>query len=221
MKRFNLIPELLRFGYVPTCPTPSAMGDIPDQECFVNFGQISRLAFQRKQALSAPPFTTGTEITALANWQTLKGAADDTKIVVTPELNTGLQIPQSEAQYVGGAENIGGLAKYSQHGSVRPTSQFVGLTQEIYLALKKLEDENPVLTVFLLSDNGTIISRKPASAGSADRFGFPIRNYNISSVGLSGEQGALNLYNVSFDFEDFWDGYYIQDTPADFELSDL
>ena len=66
------------------CPSPTALTEIPAQDCGVNLKQIQRVAIQR----TGSQFGTNTQpaansILELADWQALIAANDDTKIVIT------------------------------------------------------------------------------------------------------------------------------------------
>lgn len=190
------------------CPLPTALTQIPEQVCAINFDQILKQYFQRGQ--SSAPFDSANVITDKANWDTFISASDSTKIIESPQ-STGLTIPNSEGKFEGGSDNTTpeGLPLLVGEDNVVVEGMYRGLGVAEKAALRLLAGESiayvtsNVLTVFLVNKDGQIICRNPG--GVADEYaGITIYNYRIGSVGSEGLD-AINMTSFSFSLKSEWD----------------
>jgi len=79
------------------CPLPAVIPDISNQDCSESFSLIGKFGFQKiKQSF--------TDIQDLTEWETAITATDDTKIQVTPLLDSQ-EFPASTPITVGGDDN--------------------------------------------------------------------------------------------------------------------
>jgi len=213
------------------CPLPAALTPVPAQTCPFRFDQIVRLAFQRRQPASAPPFANLAAIQSLASWQTLLDANDDTKIVLSP-IFAGFTIPSSEAQTTGGNDNstFAGLPEYNGEGSVTCPGVFTNMAPAIKRAMDALTQETlpsstglSNLTTYLINRDGYIFEVNPVTAGGAVGTaykGIDIYNFRLGSVGSEGFN-SKNSNPFSFNMPPNWADYLTSVKPAFDPLTDL
>lgn len=213
------------------CPLPLALTPIAAQLCAFKFDQIVRLAFQRRQPNSAPPFETLADIQNIENWDALKIAAGNTKVTLSP-IFTGLVIPQSEALITGGGDNstFRGIREYNGENAITVTGQFKNLAPAIKRQLDLYSQESIAsatgvsnLTIYMINHNGNIFPRNPVGAGevaTTQYFGVPVYNFRISSPGSEGFN-APNINGFSFDLDANWADYITAIAPAFDPLTDL
>lgn len=203
---------------ITVCPLPNELEDIPAASCAVQFDQIVRIAFQRRQS-GAASFTS-TSIKLLATWTPLLAATDITKVVMSP-IFAELVIPQSEALTTGGNDNttFNGIPNYNGEGSVTVTAQRTNLESAVKKALKEMTKYSLAssvgaseLTAYLINRNGEIIHNNYK--------GFPIYNFGISSVGSEGFNSP-NKNALRFTFAPDWDDDSLMVKPAFDPLTEL
>lgn len=182
------------------CPPSAALTTIPAQLCPENWGQIQRLAFQRKQAV---PSFTATTIKAIATWTPLLTATDATKVVITPFI-AGIVIPTGEILKEGGNDNttINGIPRLTGLGHVAVTAKPQSLSAAVRAALQTLASESAVspgftnLWVYYINQYNQIIANDDGS-------GFDAYNVMIGDTGSEG-LNKLNENNFSFDLAPGW-----------------
>jgi hypothetical protein len=194
-----------------TCPLPTAIGAISEADfCPVDFRQIQRIAFQRKQA-TAPFEATGEAVSPIdlqTSWDTYIAAADSTKIQISPYI-TEFVITGSEAITEGGDDNttIDGVPVYNGEGIVNVAGVFRSLPPSIADELRTLSGESVAtsgaakLTAFFFNEGGSHVVAKKSGA---DYEGVEIYNFRISTVASEG-LNAPNKYAVTFTMKGNWD----------------
>lgn len=212
------------------CPLGPSLTAIPQPSCAFKLDQIVRLAFQRRQPDSSPPFASLADIQTLSKWTTLMNASDSTKIIISP-LFAGMVIPSSEAQTTGGNDNstINGVPDYNGEGSVTVTGQFKNLPPITKRALDLLSQEslssatgNSNLTVDFFNRDGYVFAENPYVSGnpSTKYRGVPIFNFRVSSLGSEGFN-APNIHTFSFSMNATWADYLVSIKPNFDPLIDL
>ena len=139
------------------CPAPSALTEIPQDDCNFNLKQIQRLAFQRGGNLFDTGAGTPTDPKLLADWQALLAATDDTKVVVSPLIDADPTITAGDAITTGGGDNSTRNGIEENEG-VNPsvfTATFKGLSPAVERAMKAITCEKN-LTVYLFLEGGRI-----------------------------------------------------------------
>ena len=202
-----------------TCPKPAAIPDIDDYDCPINFDQIVKMAFQRRDQNS---FANLADLQDLAVWTPLLTAVDDTKIQVTPFFSNFV-LPASEPNESGGNDNttVNGIPEFLGMSFVAPTGQFKGMPDTIaaQLALYTCESLSEVgitdLVAYFFTRDGKIIH--------FDLLGFDIYNFYIAAVASEGFQ-AKNIHNFGFKMLGTWSYFQNQavlTTPNFNPLTDL
>ena len=201
--------------FIADCPLPAALTPITAQDCPIIWGQIAGFAVQRIDD-ATNNFTDPTNpITAETNWNTFAGAADNTKLIYTPFLGSGLTFPKSTANTTGGNDNttIDGIAIYNGEDTVEVTGLFRNLNKTVANELRLLTDESlsaigrtNIGAYFFpeqTSSDNRVIARELA-ASPASYAPIPIYNFRLSSVGTEGFN-AQNEYDVTFTLKGNWD----------------
>lgn len=191
-----------------TCPAAASLTAIPGYTCPTNFLQIQKMAFQREGFEFDG--TSGKDITLQADWEALKAASDDTKIVVTPYLNE-VGLTPGEAITIGGGDNTT-LNGVPQLTGINPTSVIAKLKQApaaTIAAMKALMCELS-LQVYFFNEAGQIIAYKVTT----DTYhGFDAQAFFCSDTANEGF-GTLDYNNVSFSIPQGWSSYMDVVTPA-------
>jgi hypothetical protein len=207
------------------CPLPASLEAIPAQDCPFKLDQIVKAAFQRRQPLATPPFATLVDIQTLAEWNTMKAAVDDTKIVISP-LFAGLVIPESEPLTTGGNDNttFNGIPDYNGEGMVTVTGVFKNLAPALKRSLDKLTQESLAgvggstnLTLYLFNKDGYSFQTNPSTTLY---FGIPIYNFRVSSLGSAG-LNAPNTHSFSFSVTADWADRLTSVKPAFDPITEL
>lgn len=170
------------------CPLPAAIGDIGDVTCGENMGQIQKIAFQTKQANPAFATFTGAALNGadlLASWTSALGAADATKITVTPFFENFV-IPQVTPIEEGGDDNttLDGNPVVVGASSITATGTFRSLPAAQLLQLKDYNCRTSNLTVFFINEFDDIIG---TSANGTTFDGIPIFNFFIGDGDNNGK----------------------------------
>lgn len=144
-------------GFVCACPGPSALTDIPDQICGIDWKQIRKIALQRQLDDSGTRngFTVATEDPSLiASWTPYLTALDSTKIVVTPVIGNPQFSPGEARTFGDGNEVPGGVPVVVGADGTEFTSVMYSLVQAIEYAMKQLECET--LQAYFINEDGAI-----------------------------------------------------------------
>lgn len=198
------------------CPAATALPDLPAITCLENFGQIQKIAFQRRQATA--PFATVAAAGTEANWTTLLNATDATKIIVTPFFEN-FTIPAVAPKAEGGGDNstLNGRAIPVDPDAVNATGRFRSLPAAVFKAMKALACETD-LTAFFINNAGKIIGY---SANGTTVAGIPIFNFFIGDKEALGF-GTDDKNNFQFGLDPWWSTDLKYVTPTDFNaLTDL
>jgi hypothetical protein len=131
-----------------TCPLPTAMSDVSRQNCQEQVGEVVRIFFQRR-GFRFDPATN--PITALASWTPLLTAADDTKVIVTPDMVMFTMTPGEPATT---DENVGGVTTFISLPGSNAEGKFVNISGKIVGELQRaLIKEQKLQAYFVLPDN--------------------------------------------------------------------
>lgn len=206
-----------------TCPAAAALPDVPTVKCPENFGQIQKVAFQRltKDDGSKNSFATAKPITALASWTPLLTAADSTKIVVSPYINSPTTTPGDAITWGGGNDTPGGIEETVGRNPTTFESTLRKTPQAVVKALKELQCEAEAgnLGVYLFGENGNIGAlQDPDTAGTY--YPIPIRSLFVGDKVFAGlNEPDSNALNWSF-LPNYSDNF-VQVAPEFNPLSDL
>lgn len=184
-----------------TCPKPTSLTDIPNQDCGVNLKQIQRLAFQR----GGNQFGTGADpannILELADWQALMTATDDKKIIVTPLIAANPIIEAGEPITNGGGDNstLNGVEEIEGVNPSNFSAEFKELSPEIEKALKAIICEKD-LTVYFILQGGKIAVVK---IDDENQRGFQIQSPFVSDRNNAGF-ATKDIHNIRFSLPSGW-----------------
>lgn len=141
------------------CPLPSEISDLTDFDCPENWGQIQKVAFQRRDALSLFSGTGLNPIETLASWTAFLTAVDDTKIVITSFVEA-FTILAGDPVLEGGGDNstlngveiVAGRDPSTVEGMIKSAPQTTVIKD-----LKTLQCEGK-LTAYFFNEFGNIIA---------------------------------------------------------------
>ena len=198
------------------CPLPAALSDIPTDDCPTNFGQIQKIAIQRK-GLGFDGLA-GNDILLLADWQTRTAAIDDTKIIVSPFVYEAT-ITAGEAITNGGGDNstLNGETELVGVNVSTFEGMFKESSAEVIAALQALRCERN-LVVYLFTEFKKIIALEitdPAYQGIGATSFFV---GDKSNTGFASKDSAAVTFNIPCN----WSASAKILTPTDFDpLTDL
>ncbi len=169
------------------CPAPAALTTVLKVTCKENLGQIQRFIFQRiADGNIFAPGALGLA-TALASWDPLWAAIDDTKIVSSPYFENFV-IPRTEAVTEGGGDNttLDGIEMVIGANAATALGQIAETPSKILAQLRKLMCE-PNLMVYMINQWGQIIGRDtaPETPGTSVT-GIPVRSVFLSDADNNG-----------------------------------
>lgn len=193
------------------CPSPTALTEIPAENCPFNMNQIQRVSFQR---LSGEPFDTEADIKLLASWQAKETATTDDKIVTTPLIGGDPIIEAGEAITTGGGDNstLNGVEEMEGTNPSTFSANFKGISPAQEKALKTLMCENNIGVFFHLQGGRTV---------SNDNYGpIPIQNVFISDRANAGF-GTKDTNIIRFSLLAGWSENIVMTTPSFNPLTDL
>lgn len=183
------------------CPAARTLTTIPSETCAQNFGQIQKIIFQRiYNGAAKNSITDGTSTGnagLLASWTALKAATDDTKIVVSPFIESPADDGGDARTYGGGNETLNGIEQVIGANPVGFTCRMNGKKQDIVAAMKKLMCEalSNNLGVYLINENGNIEGIKVNSAW----YPIPIQSLFVGDKHHGNFDGP-DYNNLSFSF---------------------
>jgi hypothetical protein len=180
------------------CPNPTAYSVIPTNNCPVDIKQIQRILFQRQGYV----WTDGTtNIVDLADWNTLKAAADATKVVVSPLVSGDPVITAGEAVTEGGGDNstLNGVTLITGTNPSQFEVRFDSLTAAQEVALKQFMcyTDNGV---YFVNEAGKIISK---NLSATTHTSIPIQSYFFSDRTNEGF-GTNDSFMMSFMLKKGW-----------------
>lgn len=206
------------------CPAAAALPTIPNVACPESFGQIQKVAFQRlrKADGTANSFTSQASILLKASWTALLAAADGSKIVVSPYINSPADSGGDARMSSGGNDDLGGIATVLGGNPVQFDGSLRSIPQSVIKVMKELQCEAAAgnLGVFLFDENGKIEAIKGETEGTYTP--IPIRALFIGSK-IHGNYDAKDSNAISWQYPDnYSDNLAIVDPTADFNpLTDL
>lgn len=212
-----------------SCPAATAITAIPAVTCPENFGQIQKVAFQRlRQADGTPNKMVGSgtplapTIPLKATWTALLSAADGTKVVVSPFLNSPADSGGDARMTSGGNDDLGGIPQVLGGNPVQFAAVFRGVPQSTIKIIKELQCEAAAgnLGVFLFDENGKIEAlQDPATPTTY--MPIPIRALFVGSK-IHGNFDAKDSNAISWQYPDNYSDNLAIVTPSDFNpLTDL
>ena len=204
-----------------SCPAAAALPTIAPVTCPESFGQIQKVAFQRlkKADGTANNFATLAAIQALASWSALTAAADSTKVVVSPYINSPADSGGDARMSSGGNDDLGGIAEVLGANPVQFTGSLRAVPQSVIKALKGLicEAQAGNLGVFLFDENGRI----EAISDGTSYYPIPVRGLFVGSK-IHGNYDAKDSNAISWYYPDNYSDDLAIVTPDDFNpLTDL
>ena len=203
------------------CPLPAAIANLTPVDCPENFGQITKIVFQRI-GTSFPAAAGGIgDIDLLASWTALKVAADATKVQVGP-FQEAFVLPMSEPIEEGGDDNSTtfGTSVLLGDGQVAPNGMYRGIPAPQLLELKQFIAESAIygkLGVYFINEHGNIIA---SNLTGTEHSPFPISGYHISSIGSEGFN-THNKVTFKFNMRANWSNKFVIVKPTDFDGNDL
>lgn len=206
------------------CPAAASLETIPAVTCPENFGQIQKIAFQRLRKADGTKnsFTANAAITALASWTALLAAADGSKIVVSPYVNSPADSGGDARRSSGGNDDLGGMAVVLGGNPVQFDGVFKSVPQSVIKVMKELQCEAQAgnLGVFLFDENGKIEAIQDATTATT-YYPIPIRSLFIGSK-IHGNYDERDTNAISWMYPDNYSDNLVIVTPADFNpLTDL
>lgn len=206
-----------------TCPAATALTDIPDVTCPVNFGQIQKVAFQRLKKADGTKnsFSSTASILVKASWAALLVAADATKVVVSPYINAPADSGGDARMSSGGNDDLGGIPEVLGGNPVQFDGQLRAVPQSVIKAMKELQCEANAgnLGIYLFDENGKIEAIKGETEGVY--FPIPIRGLFIGSK-IHGNYDAKDSNAISWQYPDNYSDDLVIVAPTDFNpLTDL
>lgn len=211
------------------CPAAAAITTIPAVTCPENFGQIQKVAFQRlrqadgtRNAMVGSGTPLAPTITKLATWTALLAAANGTKIVVSPYINSPADSGGDARRSSGGNDDLGGIATVLGGNPVQFDGVLRSCPQSVIKIIKELQCEAAAgnLGVFLFDENGKIEAIKDATVPTTF-YPIPIRSLFVGSK-IHGNFDAKDSNAISWLYPDNYSDNLAIVTPEDFNpLTDL
>jgi len=205
------------------CPAASALTTIPNVACQESFGQIQKVAFQRlrKADGTANSFTSQASILLKASWTALLAAADGSKIVVSPYINSPADSGGDARMSSGGNDDLGGIATVLGGNPVQFDGSLRSIPQSVIKVMKELQCEAAAgnLGVFLFDENGKIEAIEGETEGTYTP--IPIHALFIGSK-IHGNYDAKDANAIQWQYPDNYSDNLAIVTPTDFNpLTDL
>lgn len=206
------------------CPLAEALPKIPNASCPVSFGQIQKVAFQRlrKPTGEANEFTAEAAITKKASWTALLAAADVTKVVVSPYINSPADSGGDARTTSGGNDDLGGVATILGSEPIQFTGSLRAIDQSIVKAMKELicEANAGNLGVFLFDENGNIEAIQDETTKTTYR-PIPIRSFFVADK-VHGNYDAKDSNAIQWSYQPNYSDNLTIVKPEDFNpLTDL
>lgn len=140
------------------CPLPTAIETIPTNDCPFDIRQVQKFIFQRAGYVWDTAGGVPTDISTSADWTTLVGATDDTKVAVTPFVGGNPIITAGDVISEGGGDNstLNGVELVTGTNPSLCTSDFKSISPEQETALKTLMCED--LVVYLVTQDDKLLA---------------------------------------------------------------
>lgn len=211
------------------CPAATALTDVPTVNCPVSFGQIQKVAFQRvlKADGTKNGFGSTAPITTKASWTALLSAADATKVVVSPYINSPADAGGDARLSSGGNDDLGGVQEVLGGNPVTFTGSLRAIPQDVIAILKELTCESNAgnLGVYLFDENGQIECIKKVTGTGNDAVTtyhpIPIRAFFVGDK-IHGNYDAKDSNAISWSYMPNYSDDLVIVSPTDFNpLTDL
>lgn len=199
------------------CPAAASLESIPAVKCTESFGQIQKVAFQRLSKTGG--LNSISDLTVKASWTPLLTADDDTKVVVSPYIQSPTSEPGAARTFGGGNETLGGIEVVIGSEPTAFTGVMRSIPQSVIKIMKGLQCEAAAgnLGVYLFDENGNIEALKKDNA----YYPIPIHALFISDKGHGGYE-APDSNNIQWSFAPNYSDDLVIVTPSDFNpLTDL
>lgn len=202
-----------------SCPSGTALPNVPNATCPVDFGQIQKIVFQRifSTGTTKNKFSTNAAIALLASWTANFAANDGTKMVITPYVEAPTPDGGDAITYGGGNDTLGGVTKVIGRNPITMTFALRQYSQDIIKALKSLMCEMN-LGVYLINGDGQVLALKGAAEG--EYLPIPIENLFVGDLKLNGLE-TPDDNALSFAFKPNWSDDSVVVNPEFNPLTDL
>lgn len=202
-----------------SCPSGTALPNVPNATCPVDFGQIQKIVFQRifSTGTTKNKFSTSAAIALLASWTANFAANDGTKMVITPYVEAPTPDGGDAITYGGGNDTLGGVTKVIGRNPITMTFALRQYSQDIIKALKTLMCEMN-LGVYLINGDGQVLALKGAAEG--EYLPIPIENLFVGDLKLNGLE-TPDDNALSFAFKPNWSDDSVVVNPEFNPLTDL
>lgn len=215
-------------GLLCQCPAAEALTTIDKVTCPESFGQIQKVAFQRLHQADGTEnkFTSSASILLKASWTALLAAANGTKIVVSPYINSPADSGGDARMTGGGNDDLGGIPQVLGGEPVQFAGVMRAVPQSVIKEMKPLmcEAQAGNLGVFLFDENGKIECIKETISGTPAVINYkpiPIRALYIGSK-VHGNYDAKDSNAIQWYYPDNYSDDLAIVTPTDFNpLTDL
>ena len=208
---------------IVTCPPALEIETIPIPACLRDFGQITKLVFQRRYSSGTTEniiTTASTDPAVLATWTTLLTASDGTKVQPSPQVDNSALESGDPTTYGGGDATAFGLNKVMAKNPSSFSGEFHSQRQDVIEAIEKYEGE--ILSVWLVNEFGHI-------GGIADDLATPLTNKGIPIAPQTfvikdmegGKRDSPAMNKISWQFYPGWSKFFNVIVPTDFNGNDL
>lgn len=201
-----------------TCPPAPTLVTVDDPSCRIKFGEPQKFAFMRlrKSDGTRNSFKVATDsITELTSWTTRLTATDDTKVVITPFINT----PESTAGEKRTEEGRDGIEDILGTGPSTMTAMLRNMPQSVIRALKQLMCEDGNVGVVVFDGNGQLAALADADVAT-EHYPRPIRGLHIGDLTYGG-YNASDTNEISFQFPPNSSDYHVVIKPDFNPTTDL
>lgn len=166
------------------------MPQIPNLKCKVDYGQVQKIAFQRIGNV----FDSTNPIVEKSSWTAYTSASDNTKLVITPYVESPTSEGGDELTFGGGNQTRDGIETIMGINPVKMSFALRHYPQDIVTALKILTRIRD-LGIYFFNGNGQILAIKEDDTYSP----IPIRSLFIGDLVLHGlAQPDRNTMSFSF-----------------------
>lgn len=206
-----------------TCPVPTALATPPVPTCIRDFGQITKLVFQRTYS-TGTTFNSFTIASAnpnvVASWDTFFDASDGTKAIGSPQIENSLLEGSDPDEYGGGDATAYGIAKIVALNPTGFSAEYHQQRQDVTVALKALQSE--ILSVYLVNEYGHIggIADDLATATTFKGIAIHPGTFYVSDL-YGGKRSTPDMNMIRFKFRPNWSDYFHVIVPTDFNGNNL
>lgn len=199
-----------------TCPLPAALTTIPNPSCPEGLGQIQKFIFQRLSAAWVFDSTGATSFLTLASWTPLLVAAGNTKVVVTPFLDS-VVIPPTEAITFGGNDNstVNGRKLNVAGAPTTASGEARNISGEIQGALQALS-QGEDLVMYAINQFNQLIGRDTYPGHPGEKIaGIPIYSFFCGDAGNEGF-AKDDKTKITFQLDYQWRNFLYVHKPTTF-----